>query len=569
MRLSSVIASSVALLASTAAAKDVACLVDGQTVAVVDLDTGVCPFTIPSQFPAPIFDFTSTSDYDILFYYSLLNDARYFTDIVNAGNIISIPAVALYGQSGAPLYQVHVNEEPASNSTAAIKKRLMMLRGLDISNNKNQDKAKRDAASDFAESLKTLDGTFLENSVFEVVDINPSSGASSIPSTESSGAAATETADESSAPLTIHSTTVSTETVDCSTSTFTTTDAEGNPSTGTTTVSQSTGAGAGAGEGKTVTEDLTTVVTITSCHDDLCHLTTVPGTQTVTTATVHGVETIYTTYCPLSDVETVESTKVITITSCHDNACHTSAVEATPAWTTETVGGTVTEYITYCPLTAGGKTVPAPAPTTVTKTLTGGEAGEGPVTVTIIEGGEAVTQGQVGTHVVPTGTTTWTEGASVYTSTVYETVEYTYGTQSTGAAAAATTEGAAGKAGETTTATTTEGAAGKAGETTTATTTEGAAGKAGETTVAAESQAAAAGTTTTGAAAPAGAASGAASGAAGASGETTVAVISTVAAESSSPSGAASTAINTYEGAASTTKATFFALAVAFVAAHL
>ena len=33
-------------------AQDVACLVDNQQVAVVDLDTGVCPFTIPASLAA-------------------------------------------------------------------------------------------------------------------------------------------------------------------------------------------------------------------------------------------------------------------------------------------------------------------------------------------------------------------------------------------------------------------------------------------------------------------------------------------------------------------------------------
>lgn len=130
MRFSTVVATSLAFLSSAVVSKDVACLVEGQSVAVVDLDTGVCPFTIPSGLPAPLFTYTADDDYDALFYYSIVESTRYFTDIVNAGNIISIPARLLYGKSGAPLYQVKAQEEPASNSTGAIRKRLM--KGKDI-----------------------------------------------------------------------------------------------------------------------------------------------------------------------------------------------------------------------------------------------------------------------------------------------------------------------------------------------------------------------------------------------------------------------------------------------------
>jgi len=282
VRLGSFAAISALLLAPFAIAQDVACQVNGVTVAVVDLATGVCPFTVPAQYPVS-FVFNSIDDYDIEFYYSIVDNIRYFTDIVNAGRIISIPAIELYGTPGAPLFQVHVSQTPASNSTAAIRKRLL----------KQVENVKRDAASDFANSLKTLDGTALPGSLFAVVDITSSS----------------------SAPA------------------------------------ESTGAGASTGGAETVTEESTTLVTITSCKENKCSTTAVPATPKLTTETIHGVVTSYTTYCPLTEV-TVESTTIVTITSCKENKCVETGVPATPVETTETVLGVETIYTTYCPVSS-------------------------------------------------------------------------------------------------------------------------------------------------------------------------------------------------------------------------
>lgn len=419
MRFSTVVATSLAFLSSAVVSKDVACLVDGQSVAVVDLDTGVCPFTIPSGLPAPLFTYTADDDYDVLFYYSIVESTRYFNDIVNAGNVISIPARLLYGSSGAPLYQVQAQEEPASNSTGAIRKRLM--KGKDLMPTPFN---KRDAQS-LADSLESKDGTFIANSAFEVVDVTESS---------SSSGAAGETGIE-----TIRSTTVLTETVDCSTTTGTTTLPNGETSTFTSSSPILS----------TVTADVTSVITITSCHEDLCHKTTVEATLSATTKTVSGIETIYTTYCPLTSVETPESTKIITTT---DHEGKPSTVTAVPVLTTETVGGTVTEYVTYCPISssAGGAAPSTSKPvktttytsegTVVTSTIYGTtEATAAPssvpvVTTTYSSEGTVVTSTVYGTtekstseataapSSVPVGTTTYTSGGSAVTSVVYETV---------------------------------------------------------------------------------------------------------------------------------------------------
>ncbi|KRZ98274.1 Flocculin type 3 repeat-containing protein, partial [Debaryomyces fabryi] len=227
------------LLTAKAAAKDVLCLVNDVPVATVDLDTGVCPFTLPAELVA-FFDYTSSEDYNIQFYYAIANSARYFTDIVNAGTEIDIPANQIYGTDGAPVYQVHVENTPASNSTAAIRKR--MLNQVEV--------IKRDEASDFAESLKSVDGTLVNSALFKVVDIP--SGSSSI--------------------------------------------ASGTP-TGTIPVSS------GVNTVGDVTETLesTKIITVTHCSDNKCSAATVPATPTVTTYTVDGTVTSYTTYCPLTD----------------------------------------------------------------------------------------------------------------------------------------------------------------------------------------------------------------------------------------------------------------------------
>ncbi|KAL6931398.1 hypothetical protein ACO0R3_002861 [Hanseniaspora guilliermondii] len=53
-----------------------------------------------------------------------------------------------------------------------------------------------------------------------------------------------------------------------------------------------------------------------------------------------------------TETKSVDTTTLVTITSCKDNACETSTSQALVSIATTTVEGTVTEYTTYCPLTA-------------------------------------------------------------------------------------------------------------------------------------------------------------------------------------------------------------------------
>lgn len=51
----------------------------------------------------------------------------------------------------------------------------------------------------------------------------------------------------------------------------------------------------------TATNEFTKLITVTSCSNNKCHEATVPATPTLTTTTVNGVETLFSTYCPISE----------------------------------------------------------------------------------------------------------------------------------------------------------------------------------------------------------------------------------------------------------------------------
>ncbi|WEJ96989.1 yeast-form wall protein 1 [Yamadazyma tenuis] len=315
---------STAILASYAVAKDVACLVNGEAVGVVDLDTGVCPFTIPQRYPVA-FDFVSSDEYDVTFYYAVANSIKYFNQIADAGRTISIPASILYGLPATPCFQVHLDRTPPSNSTAAIRRRLL----------KQVEMVKRAEVDDFIATAETTDGTAIDGVTFEVVDLS------------SSSVTATGTG--------VGSTGIVTET-DVATTVITITTCSNN-ACGEATVS------ATASEVVTTVNEevtsyttycpLTTVITVTSCSDDACATSEVPVTPSLTTETVEGEVTSYYTYCPLTGETTTTEveTTVITITSCSEDKCSTSEVSATQGPVTTTVAGEETIYTTWCPVT--------------------------------------------------------------------------------------------------------------------------------------------------------------------------------------------------------------------------
>lgn len=123
-------------------------MVDNQQVAVVGLDTGVCPFTIPASLAA-FFTFVSLEEYNVQFYYTIVNNVRYNTDIRNAGKVINVPARNLYGAGAVPFFQVHLEKQLEANSTAAIRRRLMGETPI----------VKRDQIDDFIASIENTEGT--------------------------------------------------------------------------------------------------------------------------------------------------------------------------------------------------------------------------------------------------------------------------------------------------------------------------------------------------------------------------------------------------------------------------
>ncbi|RLV90327.1 putative GPI-anchored protein 7 [Spathaspora sp. JA1] len=269
MRFSSIVAT--AALLTQAIAANVRCLVNGVQVAIVDLDTGVCPFTIPDTLPI-LFDFVSPEDFDIIFYYSLAAGERFFNDIVNAGDVISIPANLLFNNPGAPLYQVQVQQEPATNSTEAVRKRLW----------KDTVVVKRDAASDFADTLKGLDGTLVY------------SGAFSVELVEESSTTGPETGATTTSIATVVTVVTCTETV-CVPTTV-----PAKPTITTATINE------------VVTvfttycpESSITVPTFTITITKEGTVTTCPATPALTTITSAGVATVVVTTCPITETATV------------------------------------------------------------------------------------------------------------------------------------------------------------------------------------------------------------------------------------------------------------------------
>ncbi|PSK76575.1 hypothetical protein CJJ07_003597 [Candidozyma auris] len=231
-----------AAIASAVHAKDVSCRVNGQEVAIVDLDSGSCPFSIPENLPVT-FRFDAEDDYEVDAYY-VTADQKYWNDIENAGRQIAVPANQLYGKGPAPIFHVHDEEKPGSNSTAALRRRFNA-----------QFLAKRDPKDDLVGEIRrtTHTGT-------QTVTITSCDDHHCVTTT---------------APCTWGPTT---KTEHDTTTTYTT----WCPI-------------------ETVTNTHTQTLTITSCDDHECHTktTTAPCTWGPTTKTEHGTETIVTTWCPV------------------------------------------------------------------------------------------------------------------------------------------------------------------------------------------------------------------------------------------------------------------------------
>ncbi|KAK8443048.1 hypothetical protein ACI3LY_002854 [Candidozyma auris] len=324
-----------AAIASAVHAKDVSCRVNGQEVAIVDLDSGSCPFSIPENLPVT-FRFDAEDDYEVDAYY-VTADQKYWNDIENAGRQIAVPANQLYGKGPAPIFHVHDEEKPGSNSTAALRRRFNA-----------QFLAKRDPKDDLVGEIKEKDGEPSDATV-EVVDVGAPT--SSYHSTVTETHTGTQTV-----------TITSCDDHHCVT---TTAPCTWGPTTKTehdTTTTYTTWCPI-----ETVTNTHTQTLTITSCDDHECHTktTTAPCTWGPTTKTEHGTTTTYTTWCPIETV-TNTHTQTLTITSCDDHECHTKTTTAPCTWgpTTKTEHGTETIVTTWCPVESHPAPAPQPEPST-------------------------------------------------------------------------------------------------------------------------------------------------------------------------------------------------------------
>lgn len=104
----------------------------------------------------------------------------------------------------------------------------------------------------------------------------------------------------------------------------------------------------------TVTQTGTTIVTITSCSDHKCSRVPVTTGYVVATTTINNMETVYTTFCPLTEdtTSTKQITTVVTVTSCNEKSCTNVPVTTGATVVTTTIGDITTVYTTYCPLTS-------------------------------------------------------------------------------------------------------------------------------------------------------------------------------------------------------------------------
>nr|AIM19549.1 FLO1 weakly flocculating variant [Saccharomyces cerevisiae] len=113
----------------------------------------------------------------------------------------------------------------------------------------------------------------------------------------------------------------------------------------------------GTTEQTTETTKQTTVVTISSCESDVCSKTASPAIVSTSTATINGVTTEYTTWCPISTTESRQQTTLVTVTSCESGVCSETASPAIVSTATATVNDVVTVYPTWRPQTANEESV--------------------------------------------------------------------------------------------------------------------------------------------------------------------------------------------------------------------
>ncbi|CAI5021472.1 CGH_1_HP_G0093310.mRNA.1.CDS.1 [Saccharomyces cerevisiae] len=132
----------------------------------------------------------------------------------------------------------------------------------------------------------------------------------------------------------------------------------------------------GTTEQTTETTKQTTVVTISSCESDICSKTASPAIVSTSTATINGVTTEYTTWCPISTTESRQQTTLVTVTSCESGVCSETASPAIVSTATATVNDVVTVYPTWRPQTTNEESVSSKMNSATSETTTNTGAAE-------------------------------------------------------------------------------------------------------------------------------------------------------------------------------------------------
>ncbi|CAI4520303.1 BHH_G0025500.mRNA.1.CDS.1 [Saccharomyces cerevisiae] len=132
----------------------------------------------------------------------------------------------------------------------------------------------------------------------------------------------------------------------------------------------------GTTEQTTETTKQTTVVTISSCESDVCSKTASPAIVSTSTATINGVTTEYTTWCPNSTTESRQQTTLVTVTSCESGVCSETASPAIVSTATATVNDVVTVYPTWRPQTTNEESVSSKMNSATSETTTNTVAAE-------------------------------------------------------------------------------------------------------------------------------------------------------------------------------------------------
>ncbi|CAI4958258.1 BTE_HP_G0025380.mRNA.1.CDS.1 [Saccharomyces cerevisiae] len=138
----------------------------------------------------------------------------------------------------------------------------------------------------------------------------------------------------------------------------------------------------GTTEQTTETTKQTTVVTISSCESDICSKTASPAIVSTSTATINGVTTEYTTWCPISTTESKQQTTLVTVTSCESGVCSETASPAIVSTATATVNDVVTVYPTWRPQTTNEQSVSSKMNSATSETTTNTGAAETKTAVT-------------------------------------------------------------------------------------------------------------------------------------------------------------------------------------------